>query len=249
MNKTIQQTPPSESQLSRGKNSIIAALSVVGLTTAALLATPDRAAAAIVWDYSPATTGADIQPGSGYVWVNDSSAQNFSDQFLLGQDTTLTGMDIYTRDDFLSIGQSVTVRLWSDNSGTPGTLLQNFTEALAAVDTQSAGSDLSVRRSFANFVNPVSVLANTRYWIGMSGMDSELGQLTLTGLNAPGDNTVARFNGTTFFTNDSIGDQAFRLHGNATAVPTPALLPGLVGMGMAAWRKRKAVASALGTDA
>jgi hypothetical protein len=245
MNNTIQQTPSLESKLSRGKNSAIAALSVVGLTTAALFATPSRAVAAIVWDYSPATTGADINGP----WSNISSIQNFSDQFLLGQDTTLTGMDIYARDGDPSIGQSVTVRLWSDNGGTPGTLLQAFTEALAAVDTQSAGSDPFVRRAFANFVNPVSVLANTRYWIGMSGTDSELGQLTLTGLNAPGDNTTVGFDGTTFSTNYSIGDQAFRLHGNATAVPTPALLPGLMGMGMAVWRKRKAVASALGTDA
>jgi hypothetical protein len=245
MNKTIQQTSPLESKLSRGKNSAIAALSVVGLTTVALLSTPDRAAAAIVWDHSPATTGADIYGP----WSNISSGQNFSDQFLLGQDTTLTGMDIYTSNAYPSIGQSVTVRLWSDNGGTPGTLLQSFTEALAAVDTQSAGSDLWVRRAFASFVNPVSVLANTRYWIGMSGTDSELAQLTLTGPNAPGDNTTVGFNGKTFLTNYSIGDQAFRLHGKTTEVPTPLLLPGLVGMGMAAWRRRKAVASALGTDA
>jgi len=29
-------------------------------------------------------------------------------------------------------------------------------------------------------------------------------------------------------------------YGNATPIPTPALLPGLIGMGVAAWRKRKA---------
>jgi hypothetical protein len=248
MNKTIQQTSPLESKLSRGKNSAIAALSVVGLTAAALFTTPGRATAAIVWDYSPETTGAAISPSTS--WVNQISIQNFADQFLLGQDTTLTGMDIYTRGDLIPfVGQSVTVRLWSDNSGIPETLLQTFTDAIAAVDNQGAGSDSSVVRVFANFTSPVSVLANTRYWIGMSGTTSELGQLTLAGLNAPGDNEVAIFSDTEFSFSESIGDQAFRLHGNATAVPTPALLPGLVGMGMAAWRKRKAVASALGTDA
>lgn len=35
----------------------------------------------------------------------------------------------------------------------------------------------------------------------------------------------------------------------ATAVPTPALLPGLIGMGVAAWRKRKSLASRLATEA
>lgn len=241
--KTMPQ-PPVVSKLLWGKPSAIAALTVASLTSATLLTAPDPATAAIVWDYSPATTGATVVPD--FRFTNVSTGQNFAEQFLLGQDTTLTGMDIYTRG--VSAGQSVTVRLWSDNGGIPGTLLQTLTGALDTVDTQGAGSAPSVLRAFSNFTNPIAVLANTRYWIGMSGTSSSIGQVALTAPNAPGNGTLAQFNNTTFlgFSNNA-GDQAFRLHG--TPIPTPALLPGLIGMGVAAWRKRKAAVSSLDAEA
>jgi hypothetical protein len=220
----------------------LTAVAVAGIAVSSLLASSVPAAAAIVWDASPATTGSTILPGGGARFLNVSTSQNFAEQFLLPQDTTLTGIDIYTLQFAApTVGQSVTVRLWSDNAGTPSTLLQNFTEVLAAVDTDGANTSLNpgVVRAFASFTTPFTIAANTRYWIGMSGTGASIGQLGLTGGTIPnGDGTLARFNGTTFlgFPGDT-GDMAFRLQG--TPIPTPALLPGLVGLGLAAWRKQR----------
>jgi hypothetical protein len=40
----------------------------------------------------------------------------------------------------------------------------------------------------------------------------------------------------------SASGQTYFYSGNATPVPTPALLPGLIGLGLGLWRKRKAEA-------
>ncbi len=245
MNKTIQKPAKLESKSLPKGISIFATLSMVSLATTAILTNPVRVNAAIVWDNSPASTGATITPSPNLGrWTNSSSGQNLADQFLLGQDTDLTGMDIYTR--FLGtpfnspvVGQSVTIRLWNDNGGAPGTLLHTLTEVVAAVDSQGIGSDQSVSRAFASFTNPISVLGNTRYWIGMSGTTRSIGQVLLAGPNAPGDGQAAYFTGTQLAGIISEGDQAFRLYGSAAAIPTPALLPGLIGMGIGVWRKRK----------
>lgn len=49
-----------------------------------------------------------------------------------------------------------------------------------------------------------------------------------------------------FFVNNTIGGnyQGFRAEFNTTVVPTPAVLPGLIGMGIAACRKRRSEAQA-----
>jgi hypothetical protein len=41
---------------------------------------------------------------------------------------------------------------------------------------------------------------------------------------------------------DFFGELAFAIEGDTTSIPTPALLPGLVGFGLSVWRKRKAEA-------
>src|SRR5690348_6828228 len=79
-------------------------------------------------DWSPATTGADLAAGDGTPWSNNSAFQNFAENFSFTSAVTLSGMDIYTASAFPSVGMSVTVRLWSDSGGLPGTLLDNFTE-------------------------------------------------------------------------------------------------------------------------
>ena len=194
-------------------------------------------------DHSPGTTGADLEFSDGDPWSNNSSGQNFADNFSFGSAQTLSGMDIYTATAFPSVGMSVTVRLWSDGGGLPGTLLDNFTTTVTAVDSVGTVAGTDDVRVHADFT--LSLAANTMYWIGMSGTNAELGQYGLGGPNAPGDGGMAQFAGTTFsFFASTIGDQAFRLEGSPSAIPEPSSVVlaggaiGLFGLGLAC-RKRK----------
>jgi hypothetical protein len=224
----------------------LSVMSVTCITLSAAMVQIKAADAAIVWDYSPKTTGAVVSPSVGNWFTNMSTKQNFAEQFLLPQSTTLTGMDVYTISSRAAVEKSVTVRLWEDYEGAPKTLLKDFTETLAIVDVEGASTDPNptMVRAFARFNEPIRLLANMRYWIGMSGTgdgESDLGQLALVNLNAPGDSRMAQFSDKMFtgLTNNEVGDQAFRLHGNISEVPTPAMIPGLLSFGMAIWRKSK----------
>jgi len=91
-----------------------------------------------------------------------------------------------------------------------------------------------------------------------NGIKFNLQSFTLTGTNAtPGvlsnwtadyvgefvaDNTLG---GTGLFTSQGrvVSENGSSFSSSVTAVPTPALLPGLIGMGVAAWRKRKGEAA------
>jgi hypothetical protein len=203
-----------------GTRRILAAL--VALLPAASAA---PAGAGIVWDYSPATTGASITPSVGAL---ESLAfdQNFAERISFPNPVLLTGMDIYTRDGMAHVGQSATIRIRTDSSGIPGGLLEDFAEAISIVDTQGAVG-ANVVRAHVDFTHPVALTGMTAFWIGMSGtFTPDLGQLGLSGAHAPGDARMYQFVETVpdHFVND--GDMAFRLFGEeqAAAVPEPASL-------------------------
>lgn len=176
------------------------------------------APAAIIWDYSPATTGANGNPG----FINRAGDQNFLEHIQFAQDATITGMDIFSRSSAGTLGQSVTIRLFSDASGVPGTLITSFSENLDAVDTVGVGSLTGITRKYADFTTSLSLLANTTYWIGMSGTSLDLGQLGLNS-NYPDDSRMYQLNVITPVhpTGTGVGDMAFRLHGDLAAVPEP----------------------------
>jgi len=197
-------------------------------------------AATVLWDYSPETTGA-----TGTInWNNESLRQNFAESILFDTDVILTGMDIYSAEYYGKVGNSVTIRLWDDVGGQPGSLMMDFTETISIVDGDGSGRP-DVSRKHVDFTTAVGLSANTTYWIGMSS--TSIHEFLQMGLQlGPDDSRMFVFSGTNplGFTGTNAGDMAFRLHGTAVApVPVPAALPlflsGLMGLGVVGWRKRR----------
>ncbi|NOZ65539.1 MAG: PEP-CTERM sorting domain-containing protein [Alphaproteobacteria bacterium] len=209
------------------KQGIIAILlSVITISTAS---------ATIIWDYSPDTTGAN----GGATWLNFSSGQNFAELVTFATGGTITGMDIYSNKDRDKINDSVTIKIFANNGGTPGALITSLTEIISIIDTTGASSVANVTRKFASLTNPYTYSAGS-FWIGMSGIRN-IGQMTLD-TNFPGNSQIAHFIGSSFQGEVSLGDMAFRLHSVARNVPEPAPLA-LLGfglLGIAVLRRRKA---------
>ena len=175
--------------------------------------------AAVIWDQSPATAGGTTTP-VGSVWVNQSTSQNFSDRVIFGDATLWTGLDIYTRAQFVSVGQSVTIRIRSGAADAP--VLMEFVENLDVVDDEGAAPDTV--RAHVDFAVAVALAAG-EYWIGMSGTSTELGQIGIQGGTGNLlDDQLAQYTGTTFMHMATVvGDMAFRVLGNAN-VPEPGTL-------------------------
>jgi hypothetical protein len=167
--------------------------------------------ATLLWDYSPDTTGGTY----GGDWHNVSGRQNFAELLQFDGAVSIDAMDVYSLDgDPATIGTSVTVRVWSNNDGAPHVLLYEFETSISIEDAVGAASLPRVTRKHAVFPDPIDLSADVRYWIGMSGTDLELGQLSLGGLSgAFFDGSLAQFTGDQFWFHPSIGDMAFRIHG------------------------------------
>lgn len=191
--------------------------------------------AAIIWDYSPETTGTTSGQSS---LSNTSDRQNFAEIVSFTNPVQLTGIDIYSARFNGSVGDSVTIRIWSDNAGTPDMLIHNFTDIISVIDTEGVGSWSGFgvpNRKFVDFSSsPVSLDAGTSYWIGMPGTTPiDISQAFLN--TNPGDGASAQFSGTSFSSFPSFGDMAFRLHGevqNSETTFEPNSGVGLLGLGI-----------------
>lgn len=200
---------------------------VLGLTIAGWSV---AANAGIVWDYSPGTTGGTGETNYSNWWYNNG--QNFVDKISFGANATLTGMDIYRGGSWGQVGDLAIIHIFNDTGGEPGAMFSTFTETVSVVDAEGAISGVS--RMHVDFTNPVSLLANTTYWIGMSAAAAPY-FFTQMGLqhNVPGDSSMWLMRGDTPQGSwNGLGDMAFRLSGTVGSVPEPASLT-LLGLGLA----------------
>ena len=159
----------------------------------------------------------------------------------LAQPETLNGMDIYMGAGFnVNVGDTVRISLYADSSSQPGTLLSQFDEGIAIVDTD--GATANVARVHAAFTTPLAVAGGTTFWIGMAGVPAGGGgDVRIASRLHIADNQMARLNGSTFDTLVSNNDMQFRLHAQAAAVPEPSSIGMLVtvGIGLLDYRRRK----------
>ena len=205
----------------------------IGLITAFLWG--GTSYASIIWDYSPGTTGGTVT--SDY-WSNNYNSQSFAEAVSFTSNTTVGGIDIYSG-RFNNLGDSVTVRLWSDNAGHPGILLDKIITTLSIIDTD--GAVVGEYRNHAD-ITPLTLTAGTTYWIGMTGSgNNEINQTGLYGVSG-GDGQMAQFNGGDTFSYFATvtGDMAFRLEDTTNPVPEPTtmLLLGLGLIGLAGGRRK-----------
>ena len=129
----------------------------------AALAAAFPANSAIVVDGSPT--------GSYYrTWINITNGQNYLVKFTLAAATNITGFDIFTNNSFGPIGQAVRMRIRADAGGSPlAANLFSFDDTID-VSTPFSGGQKIVGTNFAAIT-----LGTGTYWIGMSGLTSELG--------------------------------------------------------------------------
>jgi hypothetical protein len=197
---------------------------------------------AILLNQSPLHTDASVLSAN---LDNRSETQNFAEDFSFVDAVVLSGMSIYMREDVASLGQSVTIRVYEDALGIPGTKIHDFTETVDLIDTEEAADGLE--RVHADFTTTFALEANTTYWIGMSGTGAPVFSLAglgdVDGTSSPfDDRTMAQFTGTgfNFISGSATGDMAFRLEG--VVIPEPRTSPVLVGllvlMSMASRRRR-----------
>ncbi|MGE0383306.1 MAG: hypothetical protein AB7Q97_01155 [Gammaproteobacteria bacterium] len=189
-----------------------------GFAFAAAMTIMQPAAAAVLYDASPDTTGAEQET---LALSNRAAFQNFVDRVTFATGVRLTGMAIFTIDPLGKAAVDVTVRIFADDGGRPGALVAKFTETRDARDKQHATSDPAFIRVHATFAEPVELQPGD-YWFGMSGTKFELG---LFGLSALDDNGMWLMSGDSPRSFRASGDMPLMLEGEIrppASVPLPA---------------------------
>jgi hypothetical protein len=153
----------------------------------------------VIWDYGPQTG-----PNGG-CWQNIAESQNFAEQVVLESSARVNGFQLFTCIDGIA-GQTFEFKVLADAGGVPG---EEVTRFQLTNHAQSMELD-QFRYDFA--FDPVFLEAGT-YWVGLAGVGFEAGQTSIN--PGPGDSQMAQFAGQTYSFSTSVGDQMFRLLGEA----------------------------------
>jgi hypothetical protein len=204
------------------------------LALAAVLLAPASGLAEILWDGSPAGTGLILNR----LVKNEDGLQYFGEVATFSQPVLLTGMDIYTSDDWVELGGEAKVRIWQNAIDRPGALIRETVEIISGIDHEGSAALVDFR-AHVDFAAPLA-LAPGSYWFGMSGYGYDLAQWTLVQPGPPGNNRMYQFQPEwdfVGFTGTGVGDMAFRIHG----VPEPSTfvlaMLGLIMFGKSRLRK------------
>ncbi|CAN5871901.1 hypothetical protein BH11PSE8_BH11PSE8_11320 [soil metagenome] len=186
-------------------------------------------AAGVVWDQGPGTGTT-----SG-TFNNQTDGQNFADSVRFGADTVIDGLNFFTAE---TLGAHAGpgdfhIKFLSDTAHSPGAVLM-------AIDTGFASSTVGVapdvnlyRFAFA----PITLLADTTYWVGVSGNGFDAGQAALL---APQDGQMAQFSGSALqYQAVPVGDQMFQLTSAVPELQTYALLLAGLALIVSVTRKQK----------
>ncbi|MCZ8188987.1 MAG: PEP-CTERM sorting domain-containing protein [Microcystis sp. LE19-338.1B] len=167
------------------------------------------------------TAGINLDFWEGSSFTTGSSSYNLNSATLLLEQSTASA--------------NLFVRLYSNNSGQPGTVITNFTNP-ASITTTLANNTFTL-------ATPQALAANTTYWLvsGVSsgaggynwGYTSSFNQTGLPGWTI-GDGYVESYNqGGSWTSFPTDGPYQFSLEGteNATSVPEPGSVVALLGLG------------------
>jgi hypothetical protein len=170
-----------------------------------------------------------------------------AEDFTLGATQQVTAANFWTLERPGQWDGTLSYFLFADNGGVPASAF--FASGQGAnVTKQTTGNSAFGYTEYAysfDLANPVNLLASTKYWFGLHlsnnfDFDEIYWETTGSGFGLQSKSSL----GGTFDNWINNGTQrAFNLTGNAEAIPTPALLPGLIGMGVTAICKRKAAAA------
>lgn len=226
------------------------------IITIALLLFSYNLNAAVVWDFSPETSGGKLYGPNQYNIYNTSWSNNFYsqhyEQINFANDVSLTGVDLYySRFAFIPIiwngdwsPYKTNLVIREDLSGTPGDIL--VSQKIQLTGTRGLGNDVDAYvEAKAEISNQVTLEANKNYWISFYGIPT-LGIMDVPNGNnshkvlitANPNNPFSQFNGYTTVQSDL----AFRLYGNTISVPVPepdtyALL--VLGLGLLGFTARR----------
>lgn len=156
-------------------------------------------------------------------WTNMRMEQHFADSFSFNATVSLTGMSLYSGHWWGAVGDTVSIQLFDDAGGVPGTLLSEFNTTIASIDTNGASrSDASeLTQKYADFGFTMVLPANATFWIGMSGGTSTSpGDIAAAGLISADDGQSALLyadGGPSLV--PVVGDMSMRLYGNPIVTP------------------------------
>jgi len=157
-----------------------------------------------------------------------------------GANISASGIDFFsaTIPGLGSFGQGVSV-----TSGTGDFLNANlFSLAAQIKDLTLPGITAGQKTGFISGINLFPSFASVAFDLSTFNFDAVTRSATFDGFFRSGSDLTAATG--KFTAQSGFNPTSYSLSIKAAAVPTPALLPGLIGMGVAAWRKRKGESAA-----